>query len=402
MKRQNKKLHSLYNGGEIQRLDLVNDGLLTCVSQTTHDEFEKYVDVLLGEGFDIRCRTEAVGNDCVTLIKDSDMIHTYYSERDKSVRIISEYDVALPDFERVSLDMHHTVASITQLKLDYDNKAYGMSYIITLADSTFILIDGGLCGGVYGDYNCEHLWEKLNELNKRPDGKIIINAWILTHAHRDHYDVMRCFSERYGSNVEIDKLIFNIPPLEYSEGSNVRDTFDGDGSDMVAIANNFAIKPKIYHPHTGQSFFIKNVRFDVVYTFEDYYPNPLAEFNSSGIVLKMTLTGNTVLWAADTYIDGCEKMVDMWGELLKSDVVQMPHHGYSTSGGMRWYNAVDAKIALCSMAFKILYQNKEVRSWLDASGTTEIVYADNSDTALLFMCEGYITVISGQKEVYLK
>ena len=56
-----------------------------------------------------------------------------------------------------------------------------MTYIITLEDGSFIVIDGGSNGGS----NVELLHKKLQELNKR-EGTPVIAAWYLTHIHQDH------------------------------------------------------------------------------------------------------------------------------------------------------------------------------------------------------------------------
>ena len=384
-----------------QSLSLVNGGNLKYYSPTTMEKFQEYVKDLEKSGFKSVCRRTDGGNDFVSLINGEDFVHAYFSQRDSGVRIITEHAPVLPCFEPVKPEKY-TVPSVTQLKLDYEHEAFGMSYIITLQDSTFIIIDGGLNGGSYGNDNCEHLWNKLNELNKRPDGKIIINAWLLTHAHPDHYMAMRDFSVQYGDCVEIDMLISNVPPIEFSMGSVTFDPFDGDGSAMKSIANNFTSKPKIYRPHTGQEFYIKNLKFEVMYTFEDYYPDVLTDFNTSGVVLRMTMMDNTLMWAADTRILGGEKMADLWGELLKSDIVQVPHHGFFDGGGERWYGLVGARLALRPAAYWNAWfcysQSAIVRNWLTQKGNVDIVYADGSDATLLFLYDGCVVDGDNKRE----
>lgn len=72
-------------------------------------------------------------------------------------------------------------------------------------------------------------------------------------------------------------------------------------------------------------------------------------------------------------------MVKMWDTYLKSDIVQMPHHGYGTSGGPTWYKKVGAKIGLWSQGKHWIdtnenYQSKYVRQWFYAGGGTTIYY----------------------------
>ena len=228
----------------------------------------------------------------------------------------------------------------------------------------------------------------MKELNKRPDGKIIINAWYITHAHPDHFQALEQFSIHYANQVTLGQVIINIPAARYAEGISTYDPFNNDGNDIQTIMKRFSGDIELYIPHTGQEFYVKNVKFEMLYTYEDFYPNGLVDYNNSCIVSRMTLEGQTVMWGGDTYIAGCNVMCSMWGTYLKSDFVQMPHHGYANAGGELWYKFVGAKVALWPRNLENIdwnaSQRDEVKQWLIKAGTTEAFIATPDDVTLNF------------------
>lgn len=397
-----------------------NPGKFYYFENATREAWREYVQLLKAEGFVPYFENKITDNEFATLTNDAYTVHTYYTAYSGTVRVIVEEKGELLPTEPEELDERLCEASVTQLALNYgkDPKDVqkslaendgGMSYIITLEDSTFIIIDGGVAL-IEGNRlkNVEHLMQKLKYLNKRPDGRIIINAWYITHAHIDHFWTYECFSKTYGKKVTLGKVIYNIPSSEVLGNMLRQDTpfpiWSSDGRAARASADNFSPDVKIYKPHSGQVFYIKNVKFETLYTYEDLYPNRMeVNCNDSSMTSRMTLSGQTVIWSGDVYTAntfikhepplefcGCEVMVAMYGDYLKSDIVQMPHHGYATSGGPAWYKCIGAKIALWSQGFIWINLNKkqsdEVRRWLREAGTGIVIYADPDDVTLSFPC----------------
>ena len=61
--------------------------------------------------------------------------------------------------------------------------------------------------------------------------------------------------------------------------------------------------------------------------------------NNTSTVIRMTMDGSTVLFAADAEATVSALLVKMYGSALKSDVLQVNHHGYS-GGTIPFYNSV--------------------------------------------------------------
>jgi glyoxylase-like metal-dependent hydrolase (beta-lactamase superfamily II) len=91
------------------------------------------------------------------------------------------------------------------LESDKGTKINGMGYVIRLADGSFIVYDGGYTKRL------PELWNVLTTLNGGEEG-IVIRAWLLTHAHGDHYAAFRAFAPLYADNVTLETVM--ISPVE--------------------------------------------------------------------------------------------------------------------------------------------------------------------------------------------
>ena len=133
------------------------------------------------------------GNRFVTCYGKGGLVHISYLNHNKSLSVILDelknavYKYDEPKYTKV------TDQTLAVMSLDYDthqdtlkdgnHDASGMSYVITLEDGRYVIIDGG-----YGGAADHHiLYNYLKDNNKRKDKKIVIAAWIFTHDHSDHY-----------------------------------------------------------------------------------------------------------------------------------------------------------------------------------------------------------------------
>ena len=84
----------------------------------------------------------------------------------------------------------------------------------------------------------------------------------------------------------------------------------------------------MYRVHTGQVYDIANAHMEVLASPDDTFTNPLIDFNRTSLVIKMTIAGQTILWTGDSNFEEA-KLGQRWGEYLKSDIFQIPHHGFN-------------------------------------------------------------------------
>ena len=259
-----------------------------------------------------------------------------------SIRVIASDDVTtqLPPEEILKSNQTYAVrtpSKITSLKLNTGAGSFGNSYIITLADGTFIIYDGGLGQGGFVDR--DNTWEALKALHKEAFGKepdstnpIHVRAWILSHEHADHSTVFTQFLSAYGKNpaFRLDNFLFN--GISDSERVNSNNPGNGiHGKHMTALQNKVTGGFNYVKMHTGQTYYFANMKMEVLYTHEDSYPKRLEYFNNSSTIFRTTFmdSGETMIWLGDSERIGGAHILGMFGPTLDSDMVQVAHHGWN-------------------------------------------------------------------------
>ena len=95
---------------------------------------------------------------------------------------------------------------------------------------------------------------------------------------------------------------------------------------------------------TGQRFHYDGLDLDILFTYEDYMmPRPLRTFNDTSLVFRVTACGETYMFLGDASETMSGILVNKYGALLKSDIVQVAHHGYG-GGTKEVYDAIQAPI----------------------------------------------------------
>ena len=272
-------------------------------------------------------------------------------EFEPAIRVISAPLSAVNIFDEEMLNgktyTKKTETMITSVKLEggTDENA-GNLYVVTLEDGTFAVLDGGS-----GNTSkiASRLWDVLEDLyfkvnleKPNQNKKIEIAMWYLTHGHGDHAAGFVQFCKTYKDKIDVKRVVTNFPG-DYEVFNacdinlSVRDSF------MKTLKDYF---PGVvyYKVHTGQSFWLANSKFEVLYTHEDEYPYTAAYYNDSGVVMRQYIHANNVaiggqvtpgtstkvtsmLWLGDVQNRPSSWMRAQWGNYLKSDMVQVSHHG---------------------------------------------------------------------------
>lgn len=338
-----------YTSGKLGGIaDVSEDAYELFYTDTTAEEFGKYCEALEGQSYTLYAKNEINGNLYRSYYKDNkELVYTYYTKKDNSVRIIVSpfNDGLLPlTFEATN---KVTDFSVTQLKLDFANSGNGMSYIITLEDGSFIIIDGGSAGNS-SCKNADWLHQKLQALNKR-EGTPVIAAWYLTHIHQDHCGAFADFATKYGSQYILEYAIHNLPTkyIGDRDSDNLQSKFYENGKYAKAV-NAFVGEAKTVRVHTGMKFNIHGAEFEVLYTWEDCFPTGVETQNDCSVVTKMTLAGQTFFWTGDIQKQASDIIMENFGSYVKSDYLQLAHHGWANGGSWELYRAVDPTVVFWS------------------------------------------------------
>ena len=330
-----------------------------------------------------------------------------------SLRIVaaSTKNVTVPDASILSPQNDYQVitqSKVTQLDIEHTKDNWGLACIVTLVDGTFIVIDGGV-GNLSDDQT--NLWNVLCKLYEDAHGPgatpsdnkpLHIRGWIMTHEHYDHYNVFKKFINTYGhrTDFQFDYLLMNT--TSESERYNTYNPSVAVWKDVKSLQSKVKNGFKYLKVHTGQVFYMANCRMEVLYTHEDTYPTKIGTFNNSTSVIRTVLvetdkeSGETYesgcVWLGDVERVGSRRMRAMYGDFMKSDMVQVAHHGYNGAEA-RLYNLIDARVVwvptkkedFASDAF-----NKPNGSWIQQANYAA---THNPNVDLVIMSDSYNTTL---------
>lgn len=304
--------------------------------------FDAYRKTLEGQGFRLCFEREECGNTYATYASDTAYAHLYYVPDTRTVRVISASldNVTLPPFEpEKDVDLHFR-SKVTQAILDYyyydenDPRSrkdgnFGACYIVTLDDGSLLVYDGG---GPYGKEDVDRVWGLMQERGKRnAEGKLVVSAWIITHEHGDHFWVMHHVLLRHAGEVELKKLYCTPIARELLVGRSDLGNLYIETEDAMPNLHAAIGDFDLVRMHTGQVFWVRNVKVEVMCSPEDIFPehaDRYYDFNDTTAVTRMTVNGKTFLDLGDAYHVSSRVMVSLWGNTLKSDYCTLAHHGW--------------------------------------------------------------------------
>ena len=337
--------------------------------QTAEADFTAYRAALQNDGFAVYSENTIEANRFVTLYKGDTAVYVSWFSRTGTLRVIAEPKGALCPQEDPYEDRFDTL--LTGMKGETVVAGEGMGFIIRLADGSFCIIDGGM-----GDPNHVDSDKLMGILNaQKPEGtdKPVIAAWIFTHLHGDHIGVFNCFSLDHHDDVVIERLYFNFPKEEETAVSDspymLDDTIYRFTQFKKNLADFYADVP-VVKPHSGNRFAVRNARFEVLYAYDDLYPQTILDggMNECSLLLKMTVGGQTVLWTGDFAFLASALVLREYSTALKADILQMAHHGWNGTEAL--YAAVDPTYAILPVSFRVNMDDmlsSEANAWLKNS-----------------------------------
>ncbi len=259
------------------------------------------------------------------------------------------------------------------------------SYVIKTQNGKLIVIDGGIDGE--GKDRAPYLPAALRAIAGVGEGEYFeVEAWFLSHAHKDHtYELSKMLRDySTDSNYKINNIYFDFPEFgssEYAgqnadmEASQIKENINKygevigaqvkEGSTYYDDLNGAVINTEAVSK--GLSFEIDGVKIDVLQTWDA--ADGTSNVNDTSIVLRAHIEEQTVLFLNDLGSIGGRRLLKTYGEQLKSDIVQMAHHGQA-GVNKDVYDAIDADVHLWPTPIWVwnnanqTYQIDEVRKWL--------------------------------------
>ena len=332
----------LYNGKALDPIKCGNECLMIYVEKTSAEEFEAYCKALADVGFEKKTCREVKGNSFAAFVNADSFIYAYYTHFYKTVRIIFGELSLLADEDCGSLEEKYTPSLTMVGQTDYMN--CGQGYIFLLPDGRFLVQDGG-CR--YSDKK-DFMYEAIRDL--APDTEnIVIAAWFHSHPHGDHQDAFEEFIENHGAEVKIERVVYNYAEADMYTYKRK----DGVGEDCKSLVEGIIAKIKEYIPdaqlikaHNGQIMRFGSVEVEILFSVEDCLPTECFDYvNTTSLVIRIRACGQSVLLLADTTHFSGRIIENMYGDHLKSDMVQLAHHGMWASY-LSLYKCAEASVVL--------------------------------------------------------
>lgn len=315
----------------------VRNGFQLCIQNTTVEECKAYAKELEKCGFAQYSKKEICANLYYTYITQDMYVFLSWNEYLQTTRIVVQHPGMLPSMEKPILEKKDTyIPSIAQLSI-----TDGLSHVVQLADASFIVIDGGY----YHDVDLQCLYEFLVE--KTPNGKKpIISAWMFTHSHDDHIQLATEFIREKADAVDVKAFIYQFPNCDEMHTREDDIQMKRDIEHLEKNIATFYPEALVYTLHTGQTYYFRGVEIEILFGAEDIYPYEAAHYNDVSAAWRIKFdNGKTFLMLGDCFSYSCKQLADTYGDYLKSDILQLTHHGL-LGGNKELYQYIDPEICL--------------------------------------------------------
>lgn len=245
-----------------------------------------------------------------------------------------------------------------------------MSYIIETSNDETIVIDGGL----------KTESATLENYIKKYGNKV--DYWFITHPHKDHVGAFIDIVEN--TDIEIENIYYSVNSQEwYNENEPNR---ANEAKEFYKAIQNKRIKNALKIPQIGDDIKIgKNIDIEILQT-----ANPEITYNAinnSSMVFKIYVNDKSILILGDIGTEASKKLINRYGKDLKSDIVQMAHHGQS-GATQELHKLVDPEICLWQSPQWLwdnvtgTFKTLETRKWMENIGVKTNYVAKDGDITI--------------------
>lgn len=240
-----------------------------------------------------------------------------------------------------------------------------MSFVIVTKTGKIIVVDGGFDGGIGGKF--DYLYNFLATNCGFKNQKFTIDTWFFTHCHADHVDAFSKMIMLH-SNVKINRIVCDMIDEDYILSMP---DYEHMYTSSLADFNKYSANFNVEVPEVGDKYEIDGLTFEILKTFRQPEGYKYNNINDTSMVFRMSGGGKTLLFLGDLNVTGGKHLVQMYGDDLKSDAVQMAHHGQA-GVNEACYQKINPSLCIWATP-KWVWESTtlkipEVRGWMDKLG----------------------------------
>ena len=331
-----------YNSGQSSKTYVKNSA--------NKETFETLCKDLENNGFK-KYTSNSIGNNLfATYITQTQIVHVMFFPNKSQIRTsVDKRGEGTNGFALTGLSGENRYKPTTESKMilcDISNADWpgGMCLIFKLSDGRFFIVDAGIGGYLADGRNTKNGsssgWIYATLAKHADDPKNIqVAAWMITHVHSDHagglYDMALGYYGQDGKKhtvmpkemkqyIKIDKIIYNAP-----------DNFPDCNREgwMKTIIQAFNVK-NVVKAHPGQVFYIADLTL-TIYGSQDLIvenAGKSSDLNDFSIVSRAIFNNKSMLILGDSDTIPNPVLASIYKENLKSDILQLAHHGYGDTG----------------------------------------------------------------------
>ena len=268
-----------------------------------------------------------------------------------------------------------TTPNVKLTQLQDNSSRQMMGYIMKTSTGKVIVIDGGL------NEDEPNLVKHIQELGNKVD------VWFITHPHEDHASAIIKVIEE--TDIPIEKIYYTMNDIEWYKEYEPKRAEEAER--FYNALQNERVKGKTEEVTLNQIINIDFIKCEILGVKNPEITNN--GFNNSSMVIKMNLLKSSILFLGDTGEESGDKLLNTQKDKLKSDVVQVAHHGQS-GAKESLYKKINPRICLWPTP-EWLWNNDsgggkgsgpwttlETRQWMENLGVKIHVIEKDGDTTI--------------------
>ena len=144
--------------------------------------------------------------------------------------------------------------------------------------------------------------------------------------HSDHVNAFVTLVNSKMDEFFVNKVLYNFPDRELVS------QYDYTDSTVLTMDEFYKAVEKLSDTEVvilqnGDKFSFGDVHFEVLLVYDESFMRNSNVVNNSCSIIRMEVEGQTVLFLGDAGVEQGKVLLEKHGEELRSDFVQMAHHG---------------------------------------------------------------------------